>query len=139
MSSETPSQTPNQTQDVSLENINIETVKQFEKKYNVQIEKDKVATVIYRPKWNLKQLVEEAKEYAATMNRVVRILGVFSLGFGKSISITITPSGYIRFSIMIGFRIGLNRPNAIDVGFEDITTLKILVEQLQKIAEQIQG
>jgi len=139
MPSENQNTIQSENQNVDFENINIENVKAFEKKYNATLSKEKVVEIIYRPKWNLKQLVEEAKEYAATMNRVVRILGVFSLGFGKSISITVTPSGYLRFSIMIGFRYGINRPNSIDVGVEDITTLKILVEQLEKIVEQIQG
>ena len=128
-----------ETQNSNSENINVDLIKGFEKKYNATLSKEKVIEIIYRPKWNLKQLVEEAKEYATTTNRVVRILGIYSLGFGKSISLTITPSGYTRFTIMLGFRIGLNRPNALDVTIEELPVLKMLIEQLEKIVEQIQG
>jgi len=127
-----------ENQNPNSENINFETIKQFEKKYNVQIEKDKVATIIYRPKWSLKELISEAKEYASVTQRVVRVLGIYSLGFGKSISLTITPSGFLRFTVMLGFRIGLNRPNALDITIEELPVLKMLIEQLEKIIEQIQ-
>jgi len=128
-----------ETQNSNPENINFENVKAFEKKYNATLSKEKVIEIIYRPKWDLKQLIEEAKEYASVTQRVVRVLGIYNLGFGKSISATVTPSGFVRFTIMLGFRIGLNRPNALDVTIEELPVLKMLIEQLEKIVEQIQG
>ena len=77
-------------------------------------------------------------EYAATTERIVRVLGVFSLGFGRNISITVTPRGFVRFTIMLGFRVGLNRPNAIDITVQDIPTLRIMLEQIEKVAEELQ-
>jgi hypothetical protein len=134
-----PSENQTQTQTQTTENVNFENVKAFEKKYNATLSKEKVVEIIYRPKWNLKELVEEAKEYASVTGKVVRILGIYSLGFGKSISVTITPSGFVRFTVMLGFRVGLNRPNALDITVEELPVLKMLIEQLEKVIEQLQG
>jgi len=123
----------------TLENVNLVLVKNFERKYNARPTKDKVVEVQYLQKWSLKELIREAMEYTATTGNIVRILGVFSLGFGRNISITITPRQFIRFTIMLGFRVGLNRPNAIDVTVQDVPTLKIMLEQIEKIAEELQG
>jgi hypothetical protein len=120
------------------ENINMDTVKVFEKKYNAKLAKDKVVEITYLPRWNIKELITEAMEYVATTGRVVRILGLYSLGFGRNVSVTITPRGFVRFTVMLGFRIGLNRPNAIDVTPQDIPTLRLMLEQIEKIAEELQ-
>jgi hypothetical protein len=134
MSSNSNSET--QTQD--QENINFDSVKAFEKKYATRLEKDKVVEINYLPKWNLKELITEAMEYTSVTQRVVRVLGVYSLGFGRNISITVTPKGFLRFTLMLGFRIGLNRPNALDITVQDIPTLKIMLEQIEKISEELQ-
>jgi len=136
MSSETQTQTPSENQ---IQPINYENVKAFERKYNARQTKEKVVEITYLPKWNLKELIQDAMEYANVMQKVVRILGVYSLGFGRNISITITPKGFVRFSIMLGFRIGLDRPNAIDVTPQDIPVLKLLLEQVEKIVEELQS
>jgi len=122
----------NQTQN------DLENVKAFERKYNARLAKDKVVEVQYLPKWSLKELVKEAANYAAVTGNVVRILGIYSLGFGRNISATVTPKGFVRFTLMLGFRIGLNRPNAIDITIQDVPTLKIMLEQIEKIAEELQ-
>jgi hypothetical protein len=127
-----------ENQNTSFENINFENVKAFERKYNVKPTKDKVVEIQYLQKWNIKELIAEATQYAAATEKVVRILGIYSLGFGRNVSITITPKGFVRFTIMLGFRIGLNRPNAIDVTVQDIPTLKVMLEQIEKIAEELQ-
>jgi hypothetical protein len=81
----------NQTQNV--ENINIELVKNFERKYNAKLAMDKVAEIQYLPKWSLKELIREAMEYAATTERVVRILGAyFLLPFGSFMHLAISPT-----------------------------------------------
>jgi hypothetical protein len=138
MSSNPSSENQNENQTTSFENINIDAVKAFEKKYNAKLTKDKVIEITYLSKWNLKELITEAMEYAATTERVVRILGIYSLGFGRNVSVSITPKGFIRFSIMLGFRIGLNRPNSIDITVQDIPTLKLMLEQVEKISEELQ-
>ena len=122
----------------NMENINLENVRTFERKYNVKPTKDKVVEIQYLPKWNIKELIREAANYAAATEKVVRILGIYSLGFGRNVSITITPKGFVRFTLMLGFRIGLNRPNAIDITIQDVPTLKIMLEQIEKIAEELQ-
>jgi len=127
-----------ENQNTPSENTNFELVKSFERKYNVRLTKDKVIEVQYLSKWNIKELIREAMEYAATTERVVRILGAYSLGFGRNISITVTPRGFVRFTIMLGFRVGLNRPNAIDITVQDIPTLRIMLEQIEKVAEELQ-
>jgi len=113
-------------------------VKTFEKKYGVKLTKNKVAEIVYLQKWNLRELVKEAVNYAAVTGRIVRVLRVFSLGSGRSIIVTVTPRGYIRYSIMLGFRVGLNRPNMIDLNPEDVSTLRIMLEQVEKISEELQ-
>ena len=127
-----------ENQNTPFENINLELVKNFERKYNAKLAKDKVLEIQYLPKWSLKELVKEAANYAAATEKVVRILGIYSLGFGRNVSITITPKGFVRFTIMLGFRIGLNRPNAIDITIQDVPTLKIMLEQIEKISEELQ-
>ena len=127
-----------ENQNTPFENINLELVKDFERKYNAKLAKDKVLEIQYLPKWSLKELVKEAANYAAATERVVRILGAYSLGFGRNINITITPRQFVRFTIMLGFRIGLNRPNAIDVTVQDIPTLRVMLEQIEKISEELQ-
>ena len=127
-----------ENQNTPSENINIENVKAFERKYNAKLAKDKVAEIQYLPKWSLKELIREAMEYAAATGNVVRVLGVFSLGFGRNISVTITPKQFMRFTVMLGFRVGLNRPNAIDITVQDIPTLRIMLEQIEKVAEELQ-
>jgi len=127
-----------ENQNTPFENINLENVKAFERKYNVKPTKDKVVEIQYLPKWNIKELIREAANYAAATEKVVRILGIYSLGFGRNVSITITPKGFVRFTIMLGFRIGLNRPNAIDITIQDVPTLKIMLEQIEKISEELQ-
>lgn len=122
----------------NLENVDFELVKNFEKKYGVRQSKEKVMEITYLPKWNLKELIKEAIEYANVTQKVVRILGIYSLGFGRNISVSITPKGFIRFTLMLGFRIGLNKPNAIDIAPQDIPTLKLMLEQIEKIAEELQ-
>jgi len=127
-----------ENKDVNLENINFELVKNFERKYNARLAKDKVVEIVYLQKWDLKELITEAMEYANITQKVVRILGVYSLGFGRNISVSITPKGFVRFTLMLGFRIGLNRPNAIDVTPQDIPTLRLMLEQIEKITEELQ-
>jgi hypothetical protein len=127
-----------ENQNTPSENINIENVKAFERKYNAKLAKDKVLEIQYLPKWNIKELIREAMEYAAATGNVVRVLGVFSLGFGRNISVTITPKQFMRFTVMLGFRVGLNRPNAIDITVQDIPTLRIMLEQIEKVAEELQ-
>ena len=127
-----------ENQNTPSENTNFELVKSFERKYNVRLTKDKVIEVQYLSKWNIKELIREAMEYAATTERIVRVLGVFSLGVGRNISITVTPRGFVRFTIMLGFRVGLNRPNAIDITIQDVPTLRIMLEQVEKISEELQ-
>ena len=111
----------------------------FVKKYVAKPKegKERVIEITYMPKWDLKQLISDAIEYAQTENRVIRILGVYSLDFGKNISITILPSGSLRFTVMLGFRVGVNYPNAIDVTPAQIRDIEILVNKVKELAEKL--
>jgi hypothetical protein len=111
------------------------------KKYMAKVKegKERVIEVTYITKWDLKKLVEDAQSIAVDNNKVVRILGVYSLDFGKNISITVLPSGNVRFTIMLGFRVGVNYPNAIDVTIPQINELEILVNKVKELAEKLQS
>jgi hypothetical protein len=113
----------------------------FMRKYTARAKegKERVIEVTYMLKWDLKKLVEEAQNVAISSNKVVRILGVYSLDFGKNISITVLPSGSIRFTIMLGFRVGVNYPNAIDVTPTQINELEILLGKAKELAEKLQS
>jgi len=138
MSEVTQNQQVTQNQNI-LENINSILAKNFEKRYNAKPKegKERVVEIVYNPKWDLKQLISDAIEYAQTGNRVIRILGVYSLDFGKNVSVTVLPSGNIRFTVMLGFRIGVNYPNAIDITPSQVRDVEILIGKVKELIEKL--
>ena len=118
---------------------NQNALQEFIKKYMAKAKegKERVIEITYMPKWDLKQLISDAQDIAVSHNKVIRILGVYSLDFGKNVSVTVLPSGNIRFTVMLGFRIGVNYPNAIDITPSQVRDIEILVNKVKELAEKL--
>jgi len=88
-----------------------------------------------KPNDDIVDVLRKAIELSVDYGAVVRILGIRTIGFGKSIHATII-NGAPRFEIVLGFRTGLNVPNALSVELSDILPLKRLVNELEQIVNK---
>jgi len=88
-----------------------------------------------KPNDDVKEVLAKAIELSVDTGGVVRILGLRTVGLNKSIHATIV-NGVPRFEIVLGFRFGLNVPNALSVELGDILPLKRLVNELEQIVNK---